>query len=156
MPSCGPELVFLAEDGVHHDQAMLGLFVQEQDTIGIGLPHAILANSSTPDFMVMSNPGIEVTQENDLVIPGYGGKGVVEVGVKHFLDFLIRSQSWNICADDSGALVLAEVQMKGHQSFTDTQREFREHVSDLVSDGKIDSMDMEVMVSIFRRRCSLH
>ncbi|KYO42994.1 hypothetical protein Y1Q_0016111 [Alligator mississippiensis] len=92
MPPCGLEPVILAEDGVRYDQAVLGTFDQEQDTIGIGLPHAILDDSSAPDFMVMSNLNVEVNQKNDFVIPGDGGKDAVEIGVEPFLDLLIGIQ----------------------------------------------------------------
>ncbi|KYO23829.1 hypothetical protein Y1Q_0015821 [Alligator mississippiensis] len=95
-------------------------------------------------FVVTSNPGNEVAQENDLVIPGEGGKGIVKIGVEPFLDFLIRIQSKSICTDDSGMLVSAEMQVKSYQPFTDTLREFGKHVSDLVPDGETDSVDMGV------------
>ncbi|KYO36463.1 hypothetical protein Y1Q_0024201 [Alligator mississippiensis] len=94
----------------------------------------------------MSNLGVEVTQENDLVISGDGEKGIVEIRVEPFLDFFTGIQSWSICTDDSGKLVWLEVQVKGHQPFIDTRREFRVHISDLVSDGKTNSMDMGVTI----------
>ena len=131
-------LVTLSEDSVCDDQIVFCTLAEEEDTTGVSFPHPMFPDGVTPDFRVTPNPCIEVTQENELVC---GCQDCIKGTIEMLFIVLLIVKCGGIGTDDGSILVVAELKLEAHKAFTDANGPFRQLVSDLVFDGKTDTMD---------------
>ncbi|KYO26761.1 hypothetical protein Y1Q_0019224 [Alligator mississippiensis] len=120
----GLTIVTLCEDSIHDEQIMLCTLAEEEGTIGIDFPHPLFSIGATPEFRLLPNSCIEVTNEDELVFQGSGSQDCVKSTVKLFLvDFFII-KCGGICTDDHSILVVTELEVESHKAFVNAHKEF--------------------------------
>ncbi len=75
-PGC-LKFVSLVEKTVSDGEVILSTFAEKQSFVGVNFPSALFSYGAPPDVLVPTNPGIEVSQENDLVFLGNFGQCLI-------------------------------------------------------------------------------
>lgn len=114
----GLVFVTMSEDGVRDNKTMLCTFAQEEDAMGVGFSYSILPSCAIWEFQIIFDSGVEVTEEDALVL--LASISVVKAWVELFFD-ISSIKHGGACTD--GSILDAELKMEDCKTFVSAHKE---------------------------------
>ena len=108
----------MTKDGVNYEKTMGGAELKEAHssrcTVAVALANAPRSQHSLPRQVVSADPGVEVSQKDELVGLGHGGHCVGKVLVEPLLHLVGVGYGESVGTDHGGKLLLGEWEPDSH------------------------------------------
>ena len=82
--------------------------LKKQLTIRIALSNSMSPQDALPGRPICTNPGIEITKDDELVLSGHAVNCSSELRIEHVLVLVRILHGWGIDTNECGAVVLGE------------------------------------------------
>lgn len=73
------------EDCVGDEKTMNGTGFQQKETVAVTLAHVVFSHYSLPHHIISVDTSVKVTENDELVCPGYGRDSVLQILVESCL-----------------------------------------------------------------------
>ena len=115
----GLALVWHLKHGVSDRKVIIGKQGKELQSILIDISNSVPADDTAPDEVIGTNPGFEISKEDDLVRIGDAMQCLIKEIVELILNVIRGDEDRCIGTDDSGIPVRSEWDANCHEALTD-------------------------------------